>query len=118
MIGFPKPKKPSKPTVRVFRDGREVCNLLVKAGKDEYNRRMRVMWERQKRRCCLEGIIEGCTGYLKWEEATFEHQNGRGHGGGSRDDRIEIDGKPVNGVAHPRCNIAKGSRRIDYLDVP
>jgi hypothetical protein len=46
--------------------------------------------------------------------ATFEHQDGRGMGGGHRDDRIEIDGKPYNGAACLSCNGSKGSKRIDY----
>ena len=109
---FPKPgqvkKKPV--AVRVFKGGREVCNLLCKDGREEYMRRKRVMWERQGRTCIL------CHCVLRWDEATFEHQDGRGHGGGHRDDRIEKDGKPYNGVAHGRCNIDKGSKRADYSE--
>jgi len=113
---FPKPgqiKKP-KPAVRIFRDGREWCNMNTKAGRDEYDRRRRVMWERQNKRCCLEGIAPDCPGRLSWEYATFEHENGRGHGGGKRDDRIEIEGKWINGVSHPQCNVWKASRRYNY----
>jgi hypothetical protein len=117
---FPKPsqvkKKPE--AVKVFRDGREVCNQLTRAGRDEYERRKRVMWERQGKRCCLEGLVDGCPGKLNWEDAAFEHEAGRGHGGGKRDDRIEINGKPTNGVAHWTCNGKKGSKRMDYNDVP
>lgn len=114
---FPKPsqvkKKPDP--VRIFRDGREVCNMLTTAGRNEYFRRIRVMWERQGKRCCLEGLVDGCPGKLALSEATFEHQDGRGHGGGHRDDRIEKDGKPYNGAAHSKCNLLKGSRRINAL---
>lgn len=101
-------------TVRVMKDGREICNLLTKAGRDEYNRRIRVMRERQGKRCCLEGHVEGCPGRLALAEATFEHQDGRGMAAGHRDDRIEKDGKPYNGAAHFVCNSMKASRRIDY----
>lgn len=113
---FPKPSqiKKKKPPVRVMKDGREICDLNTKAGHDEYDRRKRVMWERQERRCCLEGIVPGCPGKLHWAEATFEHEAGRGYGGGHRDDRIELNGKRINGVSHPTCNTQKGSRRYSY----
>ena len=61
------PKKPPKPAVKVMKDGREICDQLTKAGRDEYERRKRLMWERQKRRCCLEGHVEGCPGVLRWQ---------------------------------------------------
>lgn len=101
-----------------YRDGREKCDLNSKAGRDEYMGRIRKMWERQNRICCLYGKIEQCPGRLTLREATFEHEDGRGMGGGHRDDRIMKDGKPYNGAAHGLCNSLKGSRHIDYLDVP
>jgi hypothetical protein len=82
------------------------------------------MWERQGRRCCLEGLVAGCKGKLGLAEASFEHQDGRGMGGGHRDDRIEKpdpdtgEMRPYNGVAHPWCNGRKGSVRVDFHDVP
>lgn len=129
---WPKPKdqkdKPKKPAIRIFKDGREVCDLLTKAGRDEYFRRIRAMWERQGRRCSLEGMVKECPGYLSISEATFDHDEGRGHGGGHRDDRIEIpDAKAeggmrkINSACHPLCNSLKGSVRLskllDYGDV-
>jgi hypothetical protein len=102
----------------VLRDGREILNLLTKAGRDEYMRRIRAMWERQGRRCCLEGWIEGCPGKLRLADAVFEHQEGRGMNGGHRDDRIERNGRPLNGAAHAWCNSMKGSRKINYHEVP
>ena len=127
-LAFPKPKDVKKKpvAVRVFKDGREVCNLLCKEGRDEYMRRKRVMWERQKGICCLFGIDPTCPGKLNWGDAMFEHEGGRGSGGGKRDDRIEIveerNGMTIkrnlNGVAHAKCNSWKGSRRINYNDVP
>lgn len=134
MTMFPKPKNPPKPVFKVFRDGREVCSD-TKAGRDEYDRRKRVMWERQKRRCCLEGKAPGCPGRLRWEESSFEHEAGRGSGGSKRDDRIEVplldenrnpiideNGTPKmkrqNGAAHHFCNSWKASRKVDYADVP
>lgn len=87
--------------VRVYPDGREVCQDS-KAGWVEYNRRVKVMWERQDRRCCL------CGKPLALRNATFEHQRRRGMGAAWRDDRIERDGEPWNGAAHWVCNSEKG----------
>jgi hypothetical protein len=47
------------------------------------------------------------------EAATFDHENGRS--AGKRDDRIEIDGKPINAAVHKSCNSARGSTRAPYL---
>jgi len=105
---FPKPRVRHSVAVRVYQDGREVCNLQTKAGRSEYAFRIWQMLLRQTHRCCL------CGKWLRSEEATFEHQDGRGMGGGHRDDRIEVDGKPINGAAHFWCNSAKGSRRMNY----
>ena len=105
---FPKPRVRHSVAVRVYRDGREVCNLQTKAGRSEYRFRIEQMLLRKKHLCCL------CHKPLRLEEATFEHQDGRGMGGGHRDDRIEVDGKPINGAAHGWCNSAKGSRRMNY----
>lgn len=122
MLEYQKPKKKVAPAVKVLKDGREICNVLTKAGRDEYIRRLRVMWERQGRRCCLEKNVGSCPGYLKISDAVFEHQDGRGHDAGHRDDRIEkpdrVTGemKPYNGAAHARCNILKASIRIDYTN--
>lgn len=50
------------------------------------------------------------------DDCTFEHVDGRGIGGGHRDDRIWLpDGDrmiPYNLAAHVKCNMAKGSKRI------
>lgn len=106
--------------IKIYPDGREVCNLRTTEGMDEYLRRKRVMWERQGRRCCLEHVVAGCRGKLAWKDAMFEHEEGRGFDGAHRDDRIErmnpATGKmePVNGVAHAWCNSLKGSTRIKY----
>lgn len=112
---FPKPgdvEREPEP-VHIYPDGREICNKLTAAGKREYRRRVGVMVARQNCRCCLEGFIPECTGYLKSSEALFEHENGRG--GGKQDDRIELpDGRRINGAAHALCNQIKGSRRFPY----
>ena len=100
--------------VKVFDDGREVCDLSVAAGRREYRRRVELMLARQGGRCCLEGHAPMCPGFLRLENATFEHEDGRGSGGWKRDDRTEKTGLPYNGAAHPLCNGWKGSRVVDY----
>lgn len=107
---FPKPKdiKHEPVAVRVYPDGREVCNLLCKAGVYEYKRRIFQMWARQNERCCI------CHLPLQLDKATFEHQDGRGMDGAHRDDRIEKNGHLYNGAAHWWCNRDKGSQRMTY----
>ena len=102
------------PGVRRYRDGREVCDLRSRAGLEEYRQRVRAMWLRQGRRCCLEGWVKGCPGRMRLAEACFERQDGRGMDAGHRDDRIEIGGRRYNGAAHAWCNGEKGSKRMDY----
>src|SRR6266704_4988842 len=96
---FPKPyQEKSKPVaVRVMKNGAEKCNLLCAEGRREYQRRTREMWERQEHMCCLQWHIKSCPGRLNWADATFDHEVARGHGGGSRDDRILVNGKWLNG---------------------
>jgi len=101
------PKKPIEGAFRVMPDGREICSKTP-SGKREYNRRIVVMWKRDGCRCCL------CGQPINLREATFEHKESRGLGGGKRDDRIES-----NGVSHWNGNMAKGSMHIDnYLEKP
>ena len=88
--------------VLVYRDGREVC-VNSKAGWLEYKRRVKVMWERQDRRCCL------CGRPLALGNATFEHQRRRGMGSAWRQDAIlDSEGREINGAAHWVCNGEKG----------
>lgn len=110
---FPKPSqiKKAPEAVRVFRDNREVCNLLCKSGRDEYERRKRLMWERQLKTCIL------CSQPLAWKDTTFEHQDGRGFGGGHRNDAVTKNGAPYNGVSHGWCNAKRGSKRT-WVDTP
>jgi len=105
-----KPRKANTPAqaqkcVIVRRDGREVCAKTFR-GRKEYHRRVVAMCERQSWCCSI------CGGpMVLGESATFEHTDGRGMGGGHRDDRIEINGKPHNSAAHGFCNAMKGSKR-------
>jgi hypothetical protein len=108
--------KPSgEPGVKVFPDGREVCNQFTTTGRKAYKRRIALMVERKNNMCCLHGICPTCPGWLAEDEATFEHEGGRGMNGGKRDDRIALpDGTWINGAAHLACNQWKGSRKIAY----
>lgn len=107
-MNFPKPKARATEAVTVFRDGRECCNIETEAGRNEYMRRITLMWERQRHCCCI------CYQPMRLAECSFEHEAGRGHGGGHRDDRIEAKGQWINGAAHSGCNYAKGSQRGRY----
>lgn len=111
---FPKPYqiKKTQEAVKVYRNGREVCNCKTQAGGEEYRRRKRLMWERQDKICCLAPYCPTCPGKLELKEATFDHERGRG--AGKQDDRVEVDGKRQNGVCHCSCNSWKGSRYIPY----
>lgn len=116
-LAFPKPgdMKTTPKWIEVMPDGREILNKGTLAGRKEYRDRTMRMVERQHSRCCLEGHIPECPGYLKHRDATFEHEDGRS--GGRQDDRIELpDGRWINGAAHWICNQLKGSRRIPYND--
>ena len=117
---FPKPAQIKRqiPHVKIMPDGREILQTRMThssgaEGRAEYKRRVRLMWERQDKMCCLFGFIPECPGRLDLRVATFEHENCRG--GGKRDDRISLpNGDWINGAAHAACNGLKGSRRIAY----
>ena len=120
-LAFPKPKdiKKQPEAVKVFASGREVCNLRVKAGADEYQRRKLAMWDRQGRRCALQitHICKQRQGRWLVTDVTFDHSNGRG--AGKQDDRIEVNGVQQNAAVCHWCNCDKGSRRMPYLiDAP
>jgi 5-methylcytosine-specific restriction endonuclease McrA len=106
---FPKPKDIKKvpEAVRVFRDGREVCNQLTKAGRDEYIRRKREAWEDQK------GICAICHLRLNWADTTADHIKTRGMGGGKRD-----DSQKNLAAVHWKCNVERGSKQSGYYGVP
>jgi len=112
-LAYPKPKDRPRSrfsiAVRMCRDGREICNQQIQAGKAEYRWRTLDMLERQGGRCCL------CQKPIRADEATFEHELGRGLGGGHRDDRTALpDGTWINGAACLTCNSAKGGQRGSY----
>lgn len=92
-------------------NGRQVCTKSA-AGLREYRKRIEFMWERQEGLCAL------CAKPMRIAESTFDHENGRGMGAGKRDDRLILDGKPLNAAVHFWCNVEKGSRRTPYLITP
>lgn len=97
----PKPKR----AIRIYADGREVCDLSTREGRGVYGQRIDEMAVRQKGVCALCGLLLG-------GDRTFEHEAGRGTGGGHRDDRIAYpDGRWMNAALHYLCNGRKGSRR-------
>lgn len=98
-----------KEWLKTFPDGREVLDKSTTRGFREYIFRTVAMVIRQGNLCCL------CGRYLSPENATFDHEDGRGMGGAKRDDRIVLpDGRWINGAAHWLCNSNKGSRFVDY----
>jgi hypothetical protein len=114
-----KPKYLDDDGVFRFPNQREVCQLTSSKGATEYQRRKRVMWERQNKLCALQ-ISPQCKekgGKLNWADTVFGHESSRGLGGGSRDDRIEIDGKPHNYALCNFCNMLQGSRNIPSADL-
>lgn len=101
------PIRKAREAVRVYANGREVCTETA-AGKREYARRTAEMAARQGGMCALCGQM--------MVAASFEHEAGRGMGGGHRDDRTQFpDGRWMNAATHPACNSRKGSRRFHWV---
>lgn len=111
-LAIPKTKTRKRGWITVFPDGREKLNLKTVEGANEYHRRKWEMRGRQNDICCLYGFIEGCPGYLKPCDTSFEHEDGRG--AGKQEDRISKDGRNYNGASHFICNGKKGSVFIDF----
>lgn len=112
--------KKEQPAVKVMRDNREICNQLTKFGRDEYHNRVRIMWERQGKKCGLQ-ISPQCKergGRLLINEAQFDHSYGRGMGGGKRSDAIvDEQGNPINMAVCCWCNSLKGSKPLSDFNV-
>ncbi len=88
---------------RVFKDGREIADTVT------YNARTWEMGERQKNLCAI------CGDYMFFP--TFDHESGRGLGGGKRCDKIlHDDGTWKNAAVCYPCNAAKGSKRYHWVD--
>ena len=101
-----------------YPDQREICDQKSKKGRDEYQRRKFVMFNRQKGLCGLQ-ISPQCKsngGKMSKLYCQFGHEVSRG--GGKQDDRIEIDGKPHNRALCPWCNSLQGSRKMSIFIDP
>lgn len=106
-----KPRRKGPPArqvaVKVMPDGREICSG-TEAGRREYERRKIQMWELDDHLCCV------CDREITDVRLlTFEHWDGRGMGGAKQDDRIHDGARRINGVSHFRCNVAKGSKKLE-----
>jgi hypothetical protein len=103
-------KAKSSLAVKVYPCGREVCQNNA-AGKAEYLDRLVTMVRRQFYQCpfCKQE-------FGGFRHPTFDHQDGRGMGGAHRDDRIEVNGQPLNAALCSVCNGLKGSRRYFWKE--
>lgn len=104
MILKPKDVRRKREAVKVFPDGREVCQNNV-AGKLEYRSRTLDAAARQ------DWICRICHLAMNILNVTLDHEDGRGMNGSHRDDRIVKNGKPYNAAVHSWCNGEKASRR-------
>lgn len=89
-------------------NGRQVCSPNA-AGRREYERRTKAVSDRQKGKCAI------CL--LVGAKLRLDHQDGRGHGGGHRDDRIlDEKGMWMNAGLCDFCNGCKGSKRYHWIE--
>jgi len=99
----------TRPTI-IRRGDREICNTSTVEGLALYRGRVEEMLTRQGFICCV-GMEP-----LALADATFEHEQGRGMGGGHRDDRThDSDGNPINGASCLFHNSQRGSRRKEIF---
>ena len=107
MNACPKPAKRKPESV----DSTTVVCPSTPTGKREYLRRIMEMVDRQHNVCAI------CQLPLNYLEATFDHEAGRGLGGGHRTDLIEHeDGTWMNAALHARCNSEKASKRYKWTN--
>ncbi len=105
MNTFSKPAKRKPEPV----DSTTVVCPPTPTGRREYLRRIIEMVDRQQNVCAI------CELPLIYLEATFDHEAGRGMGGGHRNDLIEHeDGSWMNAALHARCNALKSSVRYKW----
>jgi hypothetical protein len=92
-----------------YREGREICQQGTAAGDRAYKYRLSVMCDRQYGLCAICGL---------WmSDPTFDHESGRGHGGGMRNDAIvDAEGNWVNAAVDLRCNVQKSSKRYHWKE--
>jgi len=110
MLACQRPPRRKREPIQVFPDGREVCDLDTAKGRAEYANRLYEMEVRQYMRCAI------CEQMLYPRVLEFDHQDGRGHGGGHRDDRIIVNGQWHNAALCESCNTEKGSKRYHWIE--
>jgi hypothetical protein len=108
VTAHPKPAARKREPVKVFPDGRVVCDLTTRPGRKEYFRLKEAMICRQRFLCAI------CGSWLWLCE--FDHEDGRGANGGHRDDRIVVDGEWHNAALCFQCNLEKGSKRYHWVN--
>jgi hypothetical protein len=102
------PKRRQPPVNKIGK--REVFNMKTKEGRRMYKDLLYEMEVRQNFKCA---ICERTAG----SRMEFDHQDGRGSGGGNRTDAI-IDEKGgwINAALCSNCNTLKGSKRYKWVN--
>lgn len=99
-------KLPRQGAVKVI-DGREVCRRETKEGARIYRERTDAMARRQGGKCAICRL---------WRDLWFDHEAGRGSGGGHRTDAIlDAEGNWINAALCFECNSLKGSKRYKWI---
>lgn len=108
MLKSQQKKLPRKGAVKVI-DGREICNTETSEGRRIYGQRCEDMCLRQGMACAI------CR---KWSKVLyFDHEAGRGSGGGHRTDAIlDAEGHWINAALCYDCNSIKGSKRYKWVN--
>lgn len=103
MLKCQRPKLPRQGAVK--KNGN--LDLDTKEGQRIYKSRTVAMFMRQGLSCAL------CPA---WGNIQFDHEAGRGHGGGHRNDAItDADGNWINAALCEHCNSLKGSKRYKWV---
>lgn len=107
MLDCQKPKRLRREPID-RKDGREVCRRETKEGARIYRERTEEMSRRQGLKCAI------C---LLWKDLWFDHEAGRGAGGGHRTDAIlDAKGNWINAALCFDCNTLKGSKRYRWVN--
>lgn len=106
MLACQRQKLPRKGAVKKIGD-REVCNMETRKGREIYAERTAQMASRQRFRCAICKHLQ-----LGMQ---FDHESGRGSGGGHRTDAIlDAEGNWINAALCHICNQLKGSKRYKW----
>lgn len=106
MLSIYKEKRKKLPPIEIFPDGREICRRETKEGARIYRERTDEMARRQGLKCAICHL---------WKDLWFDHEAGRGSGGGHRTDAIlDRKGEWINAALCYECNSEKGSKRFKW----